>query len=226
MKLVALLSGGKDSLYSLYCAKRAGHEIKTIVVVHTDNEESYMFHYPNTWIVEVQARLMGIPFVQQTTAGEKELELDDLTNILKTLDDIDGIVTGAVASTYQKKRIDAICENLGLKSIAPLWGRDSAETVASMIHDKFEIIIQAVAAPPLDEKWLGRKIDAGCLVELIKLNKQHGIHVNGEGGEYESLVLNSPLFSKKIIIKESETHWDAKTRSGMLEIKNIDTVKK
>ena len=191
MKLAALISGGKDSVYAAYLAKQS-NEITTIVSMHSENPESYMFHYPNTWIVEVQAWLMGIPYVAQSTQGQKELELEDLETILKQLsstESIEGVVTGAVASSYQKQRIDTICEKLGLSSIAPLWSKEPAETVAGMINDGFEIIIQAVAAPPLDERWLGKKLDFECLVELVKLNKQYGIHVNGEGGEYDSLVV-------------------------------------
>lgn|SRR3989344_3404680 len=223
MRLAALVSGGKDSLYATYLTKRAGHTIETIIAVQSDNPESYMFHYPNTWIVEMQAQLMNIPFVQQRTPGEKEVELDDLTTVLQSLKHIDGVVTGAVASTYQKERVDRICRALGLESIAPLWSSDPATTVRDMIENSFEIIIQAVAAPPLDEAWLGRRLDTACLVDLIELNKEHGIHITGEGGEYESLVLDCPLFSKKIIVTESEKHWDAKTRSGWLEITGIDT---
>jgi ABC transporter with metal-binding/Fe-S-binding domain ATP-binding protein len=226
MKLAALISGGKDSLYALYCAKLAGHDIKKIVVMQTDNQESYMFHYPNTWIVEIQAALMNIPFVAQTTAGVKELELNDMEDILKKIKDIDGVVTGAVASNYQKKRIDDMCERLELQSIAPLWDQEPTTIIESMIRDRFEIIIQAVAAPPLDEKWLGKKLDVDCLNELIELNKTHGIHVNGEGGEYESLVTDCPVFSKKILIKNTEKRWDSKTRSGDLIINTIDLVKK
>ncbi len=226
MKLAALISGGKDSLYAAYLCEQAGHEITTIISMQPANMESYMFHYPNTWIVEVQARLMGIPYVQQTTPGEKEIELDDLSKVLKELLDkesIEGVVTGAVASNYQKKRIDKICAELGLQSIAPLWGIDPATSIEGMISDGFEIIIQAVAAPPLDETWLGRKLDIQCLNELIELNKKYGIHIMFEGGEAESLVLDCPMFSKKIVIKDSEKKWDAKTRSGMLEIKSVDT---
>ena len=95
MKLAALLSGGKDSLYAAYQCN--AHEIKYVISVISENPESYMFHVPNIHLVEEQASLMGIPYLQAQTKGEKEKELDDLRAVLQAAC-IDGVVTGAVAS--------------------------------------------------------------------------------------------------------------------------------
>ena len=226
MKLAALVSGGKDSIYSLYTAGK-NNEIVHILSFLSENKESYMFHVPNMHLVEEQAKLMSIPMTYIKTKGVKEEELDDIKSSLMKLkkeSGIEGVVTGAVASVYQKSRIDDICKDLDLKSIAPIWGMPLGQSVADMIEEGFEIIIVAVAAPPLDEKWLGRKLDKKCLEELMILNKKYGIHPNGEGGEFESLVLDCPLFSKKIVIKESEKHYSG--NSGHLEIKKIELVAK
>ncbi|HLD85131.1 MAG TPA: diphthine--ammonia ligase [archaeon] len=226
MKLAALVSGGKDSIYSLYMAGK-NNEIVHILSFLSENKESYMFHVPNMHLVEEQAKLMSIPMTYIKTKGVKEEELDDIKSSLMKLkkeSGIEGVVTGAVASVYQKSRIDDICKDLDLKSIAPIWGMPLGQSVADMIEEGFEIIIVAVAAPPLDEKWLGRKLDKKCLEELMILNKKYGIHPNGEGGEFESLVLDCPLFSKKIVIKESEKHYSG--NSGHLEIKKIELVAK
>ena len=226
MKLAALVSGGKDSIYSLYTAGK-NNKIVHILSFLSENKESYMFHVPNMHLVEEQAKLMSIPMTYIKTKGVKEEELDDIKSSLMKLkkeSGIEGVVTGAVASVYQKSRIDDICKDLDLKSIAPIWGMPLGQSVADMIEEGFEIIIVAVAAPPLDEKWLGRKLDKKCLEELMILNKKYGIHPNGEGGEFESLVLDCPLFSKKIVIKESEKHYSG--NSGHLEIKKIELVAK
>ena len=221
MKLAALVSGGKDSLYAAYLAGKK-HEIKYIISIVSENPESYMFHVPNIHLVEEQANLMDIPLIKKKTKGVKEDELKDLEGVLSTIaDEIGGIVTGAVASNYQKNRIDKICEKLKIKSVASLWHKNPERLIKDMIKDKFEIIITAVAAPPLDEKWLGRKIDEECIEELKGLNKKYGISIVGEGGEYESLVTYCPLFKGKIKIVESEKLWDEKTKSGVLDIKKI-----
>jgi uncharacterized protein (TIGR00290 family) len=84
----------------------------------------------------------------------------------------------------------------------------------------------SVAAPPLDQKWLGRKIDNNLIDELVRLNKKYGISIVGEGGEFDTFVACCPLFSKRIIIEDSINTWDEKTRSGRMEIKKISTVDK
>ncbi|MFH0832617.1 MAG: diphthine--ammonia ligase [Candidatus Aenigmatarchaeota archaeon] len=220
----ALVSGGKDSLYSLYLMRE---NIKYVVSLISENQESYMFHVPNIEFVKYQASSMNLPLIQKTTKGEKEKELEDLKAAIKEIsNEIDGLISGAIASEYQKSRIERICKELKLQSITPLWHKNPAELIRKMIDDGFEIIITAVAAPPLDEQWLGRKIDYSCLDEMIVLNKKYGIHVSGEGGEYETFVLDCPLFAKKIEVVESEKIWDENTKSGILEIKKIKLVRK
>ncbi|MBI5347396.1 MAG: TIGR00289 family protein [Candidatus Aenigmarchaeota archaeon] len=215
MKLAALVSGGKDSLYAAHVMQQQGHKITQIVSMISENPESYMFHVPNARLVEKQAETMHIPLVQRKTKGEKEKELNDLKSALEGLD-IDGVVTGAVASNYQKTRIDNICKELSLASIAPLWHADQELLLRKMVDDGFEIIITAVAADGLTENWLGRNLN-DCMEELIKLSKKHRFSPIGEGGEFETLVVNCPLFKKRLKITESKKHWDG--MSGWMEIK-------
>ncbi|HLD38827.1 MAG TPA: diphthine--ammonia ligase [archaeon] len=226
MRLATLISGGKDSIYATYLASKE-HEIAHAISMVSENPASYMFHYPNIHLVKQQAALMGLPLIAKKTQGEKEKELDDLEDAIASLKgEIDGVVTGALASSYQKMRIDSICKRHDLLSIAPLWHRDPVEYLHAALHDNFEIIIVGVAAPPLDAKWLGRKIDHQCIDDLVALNKKHGIHVVGEGGEFESLVLDCPLFLRKMEIVRAETNWNEKERSGTFDIKEIKLVDK
>lgn len=223
MKLAALISGGKDSLYATYLAGK--EEIKYIVSIISENPESYMFHVPNAEFVKEQAKAMDISLIQKFTKGEKEEELLDLKGVLSNLE-IDGIVAGAVESNYQKERLEKICSELGLQLIIPLWHKNPEELLREMLADEFEIIITAVAAPPLDEKWLGRKIDEKCIFELIELNKKYDIHLVGEGGEFETFVLDCPLFKKKLKIIKAEKQWNNKTKSGWLKINKVELLNK
>lgn len=220
MKIASLFSGGKDSTYAAWIASKE-HEIKYLVTMKSSNRESYMFHTAGIEITETQSESMGIPILYRETEGVKEDELNDLEKILSELKrkGIEGITTGAVASNYQKSRIEALCKNLGLGCISPLWGRNPEELLEEMVKNGFDIIIVAVAAGGLDESWLGRKIDEKCVVDLVLLHRKNGIHIMGEGGEYETLVTDCPMFRKKITFEESEKVWDRKTRSGELIIK-------
>jgi ABC transporter with metal-binding/Fe-S-binding domain ATP-binding protein len=226
MKLAALVSGGKDSLYAAYLAS-IENDIEYVISIISENPESYMFHYPNIRLVREQAKLMNVELIEKETRGEKEKELDDLEDVLNTIKDkIDGVITGAVASNYQKMRIDSICKSLGLLSFAPLWHTPPEQYMEKSLEEGFEMIIVGVGAPPLDGSWLGRKIDKDMINELVLLNKKHGIHVGGEGGEYESLVLDCPLFDRKIKVKKSDKIYNEKERSGTLNITEIELADK
>jgi diphthine-ammonia ligase len=219
MKLAALFSGGKDSTYSIYLAKQAGHEVKYLATVISENPDSFMYHTPNIGMTFLQSQCLGIQLISIRSSGEKEKEVGDLKKLLKGLQ-IDGVLAGAIASKYQYERVKKVCEGLLLKVETPLWGIDQGKLLKKMIEAGFEIILTAVAAEGLGEKWLGRKIDLKALKELKRINKKYGINIAGEGGEYESLVLDCPLFKRKIEITDSEKVWDKKTNSGKLLIKD------
>jgi len=201
MKTAVLFSGGKDSVYSAYLAKKSGHKLTYLISIFSDNKESYMFHTPSIEKTKKQAEVMGIPLLIQKTKGKKEEELNDLEKAIKTAKEkyrIEAIVTGALHSIYQSSRIQKICDKLKLKCINPLWHKNEFEYIEELIKNKFEIIITGVAAFPLDEKWLGRKIDKDFIEDVKELNKKYKIHPAGEGGEFETFVLDCPLFRREL----------------------------
>jgi len=186
-----------------------------------------MFHTQNIELTKVQAEAMNIPIITKVTKGEKEKELNDLKEALMSIrNEIDGIVCGAIESEYQRSRVEKICEELNLDCIAPLWKRDPVEILHEMLKSGFKIMIVAVGAAGLTKDWLGRIIDEQCLTELVELNKKYKVHLAGEGGEFETFVLDCPLFRKRIEVEEYETRWDEKTQSGELIIEKIKTIKK
>ncbi|HEX7468983.1 MAG TPA: diphthine--ammonia ligase, partial [Methanobacterium sp.] len=143
----------------------------------------------------------------------------DLKAVLSNVKDegIESVFTGALASNYQKSRVDKICSDLNLQSCAPLWHINPLEYMEEIINLKFEVIITSVSAEGLDESWLGKKIDENLLEEIMVLHEKYGIHLAFEGGEAETMVLDCPLFQKRIRILEAEKVWDQD--SGHLSIK-------
>ena len=205
MKLGVLFSGGKDSCFSMYLAKKQGNEIECLISIFSENPDSFMFHTPSIEKTKKQAQVLRMPLIIQKTKGEKEKELKDLESVIKkAIKDykIQGIVTGAIRSVYQASRIKAICDKLKIKCINPLWQKNEEEYLAELIKNKFKIIIIGVAAYPLDKTWLGREIDKKFIKDAIELNKKFKIHIAGEGGEFESFVLDCPLFRKELKVKE------------------------
>ena len=223
MRLAALVTGGKDSILALYRAQNMGHTIEVLATMIPKRSDSYMFHFPNIHLTEHISRALEIPLVTAETAGIKEKELDDLKKLLLSLD-VDGIVSGAIMSSYQKERIGNICEELGIKSVTPLWHQDPLDIMNELIDLKFKVIIIGVYAYGLDQTWLGREINPETLEKLVELNEKYQISLVGEGGEYESLVLDAPIFKKRIEIVESETNYE--DISGVLVIKEAKLVDK
>jgi len=222
MKLGVLFSGGKDSTLAMHLAKEH-HEISCLLSMKSENDESYMFHTPNIGITELQAEALDIPLLTGFTAGEKEIELSDLKDLIENaieLFDIEGIVTGAVGSVYQASRVQKICAELGLWCFNPLWQFNQIELLEKLVGDKYEIVISSIAAYPLDQTWLGRKIDSDAISELKVLQDKYKIHPAGEGGEFESLVLDAPMFKRKIEIKEYEKEYS--NHAGIFIVKEAN----
>jgi ABC transporter with metal-binding/Fe-S-binding domain ATP-binding protein len=223
MDVSVLVSGGKDSTLALYRALKKGHVVKNLVAMFPQRADSFMFHFPNVHLTPLFAKAVEISLIKAETAGIEEAELIDLKRVLSTLN-VEGVVHGAVASNYQKKRIEKICRELELKPIAPLWREDPIELLREMINLNFQIIIVGVYAHGFDESWLGRKIDEKTLKDLIRLNEKYRISVVGEGGEYETLVLDAPIFKKKIQIIKTRKIW--KDDSGYLLVEKAELTNK
>jgi diphthine-ammonia ligase len=216
---IALFSGGKDSSWALPRALERGLPIERLVTVHPA-EDSFMYHVPATELAELAAESVGIPLLEVESrvdasdvsdAGRQgDVELEPLEAALRRLDEevgVAGVVAGAVESEYQTSRIEAMADRLGAETFAPLWRRDPRELAEAMLEAGFEIRIVRVAAAGLDESWLGRRFDREALSELEALHERYGVHLLGEGGEFETLVTDGPHMDRPIEF-EYDTEWD------------------
>jgi len=193
MKLACLFSGGKDSCLALHLAIKEGHDIKYLLNVFPENKDSWMFHKPDLRLLKRQAEELGIELIVKRSKGEEEKELDDLKNfILQVRDDIDGIVIGGIASSYQGTRIKKICDELGLKLIAPLWNIPSEEIWKKLFDFRFEVVLTKIACEGIGKEWIGRVINEKNFKELKRLSEKYKFRLDFEGGEAETAVLRMP----------------------------------
>ena len=223
LRVAALVTGGKDSALALHRTLKRGYEVKHLVTMVPQREDSWMFHYPNIHMTDLFAQAVGIPLVKAETSGIKEAELTDLKQVLARLD-VDAIVTGAIFSQYQKKHVDEICQELGLKHFSPLWHEDPLELLREIVMLNMETIIVGVYAYGFDETWLGRKINEDTIKDLVELNRKFQVSLVGEGGEYETLVLDAPFFKKKIQLIETKKIWEG--QSGYSIVKKASLINK
>ena len=218
---VSLFSGGKDSSWALYRALEEGHPVDRLVTVHPQGD-SYLYHTPATDLAALAAESVGIDLLDvrpedfgaddvSDSSAQGDAELEPLERALESLaaewGNIGGVTAGAVESTYQTSRIEAMCERLGADLYAPLWRRDPPDLADAMLDAGFEIRIVQVAAHGLDESWLGRTLDREAVEDLTALNEEYGVHVLGEGGEFETLVVDGPHMNRRIELS-AEPVWD------------------
>ncbi len=225
MKLGILFSGGKDSFLAMLKMMKE-HEIACLISVISANRESYMFHVPGIEFVDYSAKAVDLSLIKQETKGEKEKELKDLENAIKKAVEkhkIDGIVSGAIASNYQASRIQKICDKLGVKCFNPLWQKNQINALNEIVEKKIKVIITGVACYPLNESWLGRMIDKKFIKDVLLLEKKYKINPAGEGGEFETMVIDSPVHKYSLKIVEAKKIFSK--NYGFYEIKKVELEK-
>ncbi|OQS05273.1 hypothetical protein THRCLA_02572 [Thraustotheca clavata] len=222
MKVVALVSGGKDSVFSLMKCVEHGHSIRCLATLQPPSSnaevDSFMFQSIGTHVVTSIAECMELPLVVQTLCGQsvatdmsyeptKGDEVEDLYVLLKRVlelfPDVEAVNTGAIFSNYQRTRVENVCNRLGLTSIAYLWRKNQDELMQEMIDAELNSIVVKVASMGLNpRKHLGHSI-ADLYPTFLDLHEKYQFHICGEGGEYETLTLDCPLFKKRIVIDEA-----------------------
>ena len=227
MKLAALFSGGKDSTYAIYLAKKLGHSVDVLLTLYPHSSESHLLHYPNIKFTQLQAESMKTPqLIEEIISDYSENEskkLNNLISLAKEKYSIDGIVHGGILSEYQKDNFSLVCEKNQLKIISPLWNKEPESYMKELLNENFEYVISTVSSAGLNDSWLGRIIDKNGLDELQKLQKKFRFNLNFEGGEAETFVTNCPLFEKRLLIQDSTIEWDGyRGRFEILEAKLKD----
>jgi len=210
MQVAVLFSGGKDSVFAVFWALTHGFE--PILITVKPPEYSMMFHHPNVDATKLQAEAMGLKQVFVETSEDNWPE--KLIHSFKEVG-AKGIVTGAIASEYQRRRIDSIGEELSIPTYAPLWHKGN-ELMDEMLA-YFEILVIAVSAEGLGPEFLGKPLE-----NIVKANKP-GIHPFLEGGEGETFVVDAPFFKKRIVIKKWEKTWDGIRGTALIKEAFLET---
>lgn len=225
MKFAALVSGGKDSLYSILECQRQGHEL--VACVHLgrpddETEESFMYQTAASEVIKTLVEeCLGVPLILHVRTGlsvntalvyeaTDHDEVEDLCLALQTtlarFPNIQGVSSGAILSTYQRTRVESVCSRLGLTSLSYLWRRaPQRELLARMIDDGIDAVLVKTAAPPglMPRKHLGKTL-AELQSHFHTLHNRFQFHICGEGGEYETLVLDCPFYKKRLVLDATE----------------------
>lgn len=200
-----------------------GNNIKVLCSLRPADKDSLLFHTPNIDIIKVYESLYEIPVIVIQGSGDEEVDLFELMKECKGFG-IRGIVTGALASDFQRMKFLKLADELDLKLISPLWKKNQEYYLRWLISDGFLYIITKISTFGLPIKYLGVPITRKETEEIIALAKKYGFNPAFEGGEAETLVLDAPLMKRRMevegkIVKESEY-------VAYYEINNIKTYDK
>ncbi|MBD0298865.1 MAG: diphthine--ammonia ligase, partial [Nitrososphaera sp.] len=155
----------------------------------------------------MQIPIMGFP----VSGRSKEDEVNALEEAIvqaKSLYGIEGIVHGGISSNYQKQAFEQVCVRQGITAVTPLWNSDPERYITELVNRGFRIIIAGVSTMGLDKKWLGTELDKESIAKLVSISKKCGFNLTFEGGEAETLVIDCPLYWKKLKINAATTYWD------------------
>ena len=220
MRLASLFSGGKDSTFSIFKMKELGHDVVCLITIQPKTDDSLLFHYPNSGMTKQLGEAMGIPsfrFTLKKTSKEDEVNsLERAITKIKSFYDIQGLVHGGISSAFQRDNFQQACSMQDLRIFAPLWGIEPFQYMTDLIDKKFCIKIVGVSTMGLDQNWLGITLDKRSLHKLEFLSKKYGFNLTFEGGEAETLIVDCPIFNKRLEINDARIHWDG--QRGIFEI--------
>ena len=198
---LASWSGGKDSCFAVYRALAQGYKISHLVNFISQEYRRVSFHGTEKRMIQLQSQAIGIPVLQkETTPDGYEVEFKAAVRSLLT-NDVKGMVFGDIYLDEHKEWVERVCGELGIEAVEPLWGESTESVLTGFIDAGFEAIIVAAKAELIDEEWVGRGVD----VDFMNYLKSKNIDLCGENGEYHTLVVDGPLFKRKIEITESRT---------------------
>jgi ABC transporter with metal-binding/Fe-S-binding domain ATP-binding protein len=228
LKLASLYSGGKDSTYSIFEMKRLGHDIVCLISIMPEINDSLLFHFPNIHLTQALAQAIDLPIRNfQSSTSKLENEMSVLENALSTVKDefgIEGIVHGGISSMFQKRNFEKVCEDMHLSVHSPLWNLNPRNYLHQLIDEKFKITIVGVSALGLDQEWLGVTLDHENVTRLESLSTKYGFNLNFEGGEAETLVVDCPIYKKKLEIRKGIVKWFGD--NGIFEIIDYELIDK
>ena len=223
MTVTALVSGGKDSVYAAHLADTQGRTVDELVTIRPREPDSMMFHTPNLELVALQAEAWGKRHRSVPVVGTDEAaELDALYRAIEGGND--WVVAGAIESSYQWARLLEVARRAGRPVYTPLWRKDPGRVVRAEIDAGLDIRIAHVAAETLGREWLGRRLDRESVAELERVSATvRRTHVAGEGGEYESLVVDAPFFRSRIVVDATTARGTASAASWSVERAHLES---
>lgn len=198
-------SGGKDSCLSLSRAIKKYGKPSCLLNMLTEDGFRSRSHGLSKTVLERQAHLLGVPIYFHATSWDNyEITFLNALHEFKRA----GIEIGVFGDikipdnpnwNSHRQWADNICKKAGISAFEPLWDDDIESILQELFEDGFKAKIISVKADHLSPDYLGKVLDKDLIVELTK----QGINPAGEQGEYHTIVIDGPLFSSPMCLREN-----------------------
>ena len=195
-------SGGKDGCLALYRAKAAGMDVRYLVNMVSEDGKRSCSHGVRAAVIKKQTEALGIPIVQKPTTTEiYETVFISTPKELKQKG-IEVGVFGDIDFQPHREWNERVCAGASITARLPLWQEDQTKLLEEFIAAGFKSVVIAVKADLLGKEFLGRTVDKEFLADIANLDK--GITPCGEAGEFHTLVIDGPIFQKRLDLIKTE----------------------
>jgi uncharacterized protein (TIGR00290 family) len=197
-------SGGKDSCMALAELLRDyPGRLDGLLTTITRDYDRISMHGVRRALLEAQAESLGLPLYEVVIpkgASNQDYEASLATILTESIKR--GVTTMAFGDLFLediRAYREKLMARLGLKTLYPVWGRDTAALIRRFIADGYRTIVVCVDPAKLDQSFAGRVIDDNFLADLPP-------HVDpcGENGEFHTFAFDGPLFNKPIAFTVGE----------------------
>src|SRR3989338_7313330 len=229
MKVAIMYSGGKDSTYAIEHAKNKGWDIRYFVSVKPNRTDCFLFHFATVENTVKVAEMLNIPHnllmcevadpVQEASLVKEFIAGKQAEAPINAL-----ILGGTGLQETQIRSLQEAMRPLGVEVFASHAGEEHDLVLNDMIARNYEIMITQVASDGL-MPWLGKTLSKENFERFKADSAKFRFHVGGEGGYYDTLILDCPLFTSRLHINDFHLNMED-AYSGHVIIDSMELVPK
>lgn len=200
MKVAILYSGGKDSTYAIEYALKNKFDIAYLLSIKPTRKDCYLFHFSTVEQTKDLSKILDIPHIYtKCNVANPEKEASMVKKIIMK-NQVDAVLLGGTGlQETQINTLKNVLSKINVKVFATHQGKNHELVLKEMINKGYEIVITQIASDGL-KKWLGRKLTKENFEDFRLDSIKYGFHIGGEGGYFDTLVVNGPIFKKKLQI--------------------------